>query len=216
MTVNCHIPQIVFITCFVGDVERRRCTVFFSHERVLFPVINPLTYDVTMISIIPFLFLMLLIPFVFLGLSQGIEMSEAQRLARRKMLICVAVCLPLFLLLLFIVNIVPIGRVEKIFLTVLFPIPCITVLLCCHRLIHRHSYNTISTIVTIVVFGIIFTSIVAMGTWDYRISVDTERKVQEIQSQRLSPAIPPPDETLEERIERLKSRLVPDVSEIDE
>jgi cytochrome bd-type quinol oxidase subunit 2 len=122
------------------------------------------------------------------------ELSEMQRRARRKMIICAAVCLTIYLpLLLIIIPMLPMGQAERMFLIIVSPIPFVTVLSCFHRWIHHHSYNAISTAALIVVLGISFTCIFLTGVRGYNIVVDTDRKTQEIRDQlRLPSAVPPP------------------------
>ena len=180
---------------------------------------QPFIFSVNMTSVSPFLFLIMLVPFLFRGLSQGIEVSEAQRLAQRKMLICVVMCLPLFFLLLLIISIVPIGHAEGMFITTVFPIPCMIALLCCRYRIYPRSPNDPSIVTIVIVSGIILTCLVLVAVWNYHGQVELDRKALGVRQELLKSRLPtatPPDETLEERIERLKLRLAPNVLELDE
>ena len=115
-----------------------------------------------------------------------------QRQAQRKMLICVAVCVPLFFFALLILFIVPIGQADKTFIITILPIPYTIILLCCHRWLYYRSYNTITTTAIIVVVVIFCALSITIALRSYRVRVDTERKAQEIFSQQLLPLVPPP------------------------
>jgi|GEM_PF-2212457 len=147
-----------------------------------------------MTSIIPFLFLIVLIPIFFLALSQRTELSEEQRQAQRKMMICTAVWLTITLSLLSIVPMLPIGQAERTFLITILLIPLTIPLLCCHYWIHRYRYKNSVTnakreiALSIVVIGISFIIVVLVAFWGYNKQVNMLRNLPE----RLPPAVPFP------------------------
>ena len=169
-------------------------------------------------SIVLVLFFVVLAYYLFLGPFQESEVTEAQQQYRRKLLIPGVVCLLSYCFLLLTINIVPIGQAERIFLTIVLPIPFVTVLLYYGRRFCPHSPEYPSTATIVIVFGILFTCLVLVAVWGYHVRLDSDREVQEIRQELIrarSRAEPPPGEILEERIERLKSQLVPDVPELD-
>ena len=147
-----------------------------------------------MTSIIPFLFLIVLIPIFFLALSQRTELSEEQRQARRKMIICTAVCGAVyFIWLLIIIPMLPLGRPEILLLKMLSAPPFFVAMLCCHFLGHRHSYKNLSFNIKwiialfVVVFVISMTCYMLLAFQVYNAVVN----VHQNRTERLPPAVPP-------------------------
>ena len=176
-----------------------------------------------MTSIIPFLLLVVGIPFFFCAwfgieiIPLAKELTEEQRQARRKMMICGAVCLTIALSLLAIIPMLPIGQAERMFLITIWTIPYVIALLCCNCWIHRHSYRNLSSkekwgiALSAVVLAVSLICIVLMAFRGYNSQVDSKRKIQEMQQQLLEPPHiePPPTETIEERIKRLEAEMPP-------
>ena len=147
-----------------------------------------------MITTTTVLIMMVLILVCFFALSQGMEMSETQRRARRKMMICVAVCVPLYVLAQLILFSVPIEPAKRSFLMSLTPIPLFIALLCCHFWAYRLSIRKFSSISLITAFGILFIFMVFNAVHTYHLRVNIPRNPLEMPNlpERLPPLVPPP------------------------
>jgi hypothetical protein len=146
-----------------------------------------------MTSIVPLLILMLLIPFAFYLLSLGYKMSEEELLAQRKMQIASAVFLVVSFLILLIINISPIGSAEKTLLMPILTIPPVIVLMYYRHRVCPRKPSDPSAVTLIIVFGILFSSLVYVSVSGYRMQIDMNRKARDLVEQsRLPPLAPPP------------------------